>query len=49
MLDISAALIWAYIHQGLILYSSETLKYGQLKAIQKKILEDLQVANYWQN
>lgn len=40
-------MFWPIIHYRLIMYSSETLKYGQLKLIQKKTLESCSLVNNW--
>lgn len=40
-------LFWPIIHYELIIYSSEALKYGQLKLIQKKTLESCSLVNNW--
>lgn len=40
-------LFWPIIHYRLIIYSSETLKYGQLKLTQKKTLKSCSLVNNW--
>lgn len=40
-------LFWPIIQYRLIIYSSKTLKYGQLKLIQKKTLESCSLVNNW--
>lgn len=40
-------LFWPIIYSRLIIYSSETLKYGQLKLIKKKTLESCSLVNNW--